>query len=143
VTTVSEEEREGSSLALERAPESTAPTRACAREGTPLPSASSLQAATRRARAVHRLAARAGEFLDRPGSLVHAHPPAFAAARERHHEAAARHEMIPVLGAVRLAWGYAHLLLIKPVLNFLEWVTETPLRFFAAIALVFIVWFWS
>jgi len=51
--------------------------------------------------------------------------------------------MIPVLGAVRLAWGYAHLLLIKPVLNFLEWDTETPLRFFAAIALVFIVWFWS
>ena len=40
-------------------------------------------------------------------------------------------------------WGYLHVLLVKPVLNFLEWVTETPLRFCAAVILFTVIWFWS
>jgi hypothetical protein len=97
---------------------------------------------TQRARTVRLLLARAADYLDRPGSLVHAQVPTFARARELHHDAAGRHSARP-FAHMRLVWGYGHLLLIKPVLNFLEWVTETPLRFFAAVTLCVIVWIWS
>jgi hypothetical protein len=90
---------------------------------------------------VHQIAVRTAEFLDRPGSLIHAHPHSLARAREFHHEAAARHDVWPVIGIMRLAWGYGHMLLIKPVLNLLEWFTETPLRFAALIAFVAVVYF--
>jgi hypothetical protein len=81
-------------------------------------------------------------FLDRPGSLVHAQPPTFARAREEHHEAVANYN-VPLFKGMRLAYGYFHLIIIKPVLNGLEWVTKTPLRLIAALALALIVWHWS
>jgi hypothetical protein len=86
---------------------------------------------------------RTAAFLDRPGSLAHAHPHSLARARERHHEAAARHTMVPALRVLRLTWGYFHLLLIKPALNFAEWATETPLRFSGLLALGLVIWIWS
>lgn len=142
MTTVSEEAREGSASAAEQVPESTAdagaPARASVAPAALLPS----EAVTQRARALHRVLVRIAEFLDRPESLVHHHPPTFTRARERHHEAAGRHS-VPLLTGARLGWGYVHLLLVKPVLNFLEWVTETPLRFLAAVILFTVIWIWS
>jgi hypothetical protein len=44
---------------------------------------------------------------------------------------------------MRLAYGYFHLIIIKPVLNGLEWVTKTPLRLIGATILALIVWHWS
>ena len=41
------------------------------------------------------------------------------------------------------SWGYGHLLIIKPALNFTEWVTETPLRFLGAVILAVVIWHWS
>lgn len=92
---------------------------------------------------LRKLLARAAALLDRPGSFAHAHPPAFARAREMHHEAAARYRLWPVVGAARLTWGYFHLLVIKPVLNLAEWVTETPLRFTVAVIAGTVIWYWS
>ena len=98
---------------------------------------------TRRAQSAGRVLARAAEVMDRPGSLAHAQPPSLARAREMHHEAAARHEAT-VLRHLRLLWGYAHLIFIKTVLNGMEWVTETPLRFLVTVAVGLVVYFcWS
>jgi len=117
--------------------------RTCA-SSLPLPSATALPPVTERARAAAAMAVRAGakaaELADRPGSLVHAQPPTFAQALARHHERAAAHQA-PLLRGLRLVWGYAHVLLVKPPLNLLEWVTETPLRALGAVALVLIVYF--
>jgi hypothetical protein len=74
---------------------------------------------------------------------VHAQPPTFARARVLHHERATRHNLWTSLRVTRLAYGYAHLILIKPALNFAEWVTETPLRLAGALVLSLIVWHWS
>jgi hypothetical protein len=142
VTTVSEGTREGSAPAAEQVPEITAGAGAHARESVPPASLLPSEAVTQRARALRRILARTAHLLDRPESLVHHHPPTFARARELHHEAAGRHSVRP-FAHMRLVWGYAHLLLIKPVLNFLEWVTETPLRFSAVIILCVIVWIGS
>lgn len=142
MTTVSEGTREGSAPAVEQVPGITADAGAQARASVPPAALLPSEAVTQRARALHRVLVRAAEFLDRPESLVHHHPPTFARARERHHEAAGRHSVRP-LAHLRLVWGYAHLLLIKPALNFLEWVTETPLRLSAAVILCVIVWIWS
>jgi hypothetical protein len=142
VTVTKEEGREGSFPAVPQEPESTAVTRACARESVPPAALLPSGEVTQRARALHRILARTAEFLDRPESLVHHHPPTFARARERHHEAAGRHS-VPLFAGARITWGYLHLVLVKPVLNFLEWVTETPLRFCAAVILCVIVWIWS
>ena len=138
--------REGSLPAVAQTPESTAESRAYARRSIALPSPTALEPVTDRARAAGSAlalaAARAADFLDRPGSLVHAQPPTFARARERHHEAAARHDIAP-LRHLRLAWGYMHLMFVKSVLNALEWVTETPLRVLGALVLILIIWLWS
>jgi hypothetical protein len=101
------------------------------------------QVVTQRVLAVRACVARVAAFLDRPGSLVHAQPPTFARAREQHHEAARRHDVFPVLGHLRLVWGYWHLLLVKPVLNGLEWATESPLKATGLIILFLIIWHWS
>jgi len=150
VTAVGEEAGEGSPLPAALVPESTAETRACARGSLALPARTASQPVTERARAAGQAAARAAErgsvlaarYLDRPGSLVHAQPPTLARAREQHHEAAARHA-VPVLRFLRLAWGYFHLLLVKPALNGLEWATETPARFTVAVIIGLVVWLWS
>lgn len=146
MTTVDEEAREGSLPAAYQNPEITADAGAHARASVALPSPTALVPVTQRARdagrAAARMAGRTAEYLDRPGSLVHAQPPTLARARERHHEAAARHGA-PLLRFLRLGWGYVHLILVKPLLNLLEWVTETPARFFIAVILGVIVYFFS
>lgn len=138
--------REGSLPVVAQTPESTAEPRAYARASVALPSPAALEPVTERARATGAAlalaAGRAADYLDRPGSLVHAQPPTFARAREQHHEAAGRHGA-PLLRGLRLAWGYWHLLLVKPLLNLLEWVTETPARFLAAVILGVIVYYFS
>jgi hypothetical protein len=140
------EVEEGSLPEIPQEPEMTAQPRALARASLTLPSPASLVPVTQRARAAGMVAARAAgqaaEILDRPGSLVHAQPPTFARAREQHHEAAARHSA-PFVRGLRLAWGYLHLLLVKTVLNGLEWVTENPARFLVAVIIGAVVWLWS
>lgn len=143
MTTVSQEQaREGSFPAAPQVPESTASLRGCAREDTSPAALLPSTEVTQRVRALRGAFLRVTEFLDRPGSLAHAQLPTFARARERHHEAAGRHNA-PVFRVARLAWAYWHLLLIKPALNFLEWVTETPLRFLGAVILAVVIWHWS
>jgi hypothetical protein len=73
---------------------------------------------------------------------VHSQPPTFRQARDRHHECAG-HFGTPVLRWLRLMWGYLHLLAVKPVLNLAEWVTESPARFFVAIAILAVLWIWG
>lgn len=144
MTTVREEEaREGNFPADTQVPESTADTRGYARASVPPAAPLPSRAVTERVRAVLPAVAKAMEFLDRPGSLMHAHPPTFARARELHHERAGRHNLWAPLRVARLAWGYFHLIVIKPALNFAEWVTETPLRLFGAAILALVVWHWS
>jgi hypothetical protein len=150
VTTVSDEAREGSSPPAAQGLGSTASPRACARKSIALPSRTALEPVTERARTAGKAvavrtgtaAARTADYLDRPASLAHAQPPTLARARELHHEAAARHD-VPLLRFLRLAWGYFHLVFVKSVLNGLEWVTETPLRFAAAVTVAAVVYFWS
>jgi hypothetical protein len=74
-------------------------------------------------------------------SLIHSQPPTFHEAWRRHHECAGHYEAA-LLKYPRLVWGYFHLLVIKPLLNLLEWVTESPARLvITAIVLFLIVWF--
>jgi len=137
-----EAEREGSPLPRVQAPESNAEPRAYPRESVALSSLPALAPVTERARAAGAALARAAEYLDRPGSLVHARPPSLARAREFHQGAAARHGA-PALRAARLLYGYLHLLLVKPSLNFLEWATETPLRLAVAVIIGLVVWYFG
>jgi hypothetical protein len=145
VTSVEREAEEGILPALSQRPESTAGAGARPRRSVALPSPTALVPVTERARAAGQVAAQAGakaaEFLDRPASLVHAHPPTLVRAREQHHAAAARHASL-FLRILRLGYGYVHLVFVKSVLNGLEWVTETPFRLAGAAALVLIIWFW-
>lgn len=121
------------------------PARTCA-SMLPLPSATALAPITERARSAGATAvvygAKAAELLDRPGSLIHAQPPSFARARELHHERARRYETRAVRHLF-IVYGYLHLIFVKPVLNALEWVTETPLRALGALVLILIIWLWS
>lgn len=142
MTTVAEEVKEGSSPELRDVPESTAQSRACARESVTPPASVTRDAVTQSARAARQAAVRAVAILDKPGSLAHSQPPTFAQARDRHHECAG-HFSAPVLRWLRLTWGYAHLLLLKPALNLAEWITESPARLFITAALAAAVWFWS
>ena len=144
MTTVSERAaEEGSAPADSPMPEITAESGACARAIVTPPAPPASGPVTDRARVVRQAAGRVTAWLDRPGSLVHAQPSTLAEARVRHHEAAGRHNIWPALRIGRLVYGYLHLLLIKPALNFLEWVTETPLRLAAAVILGAVIWIWS
>jgi hypothetical protein len=100
-----------------------------------------LQAVTDSAQAARRTLGSAVAALDRQGSLIDARPLSFREARAHHHRCAAHYE--PLIAIPRLAWGYFHLLVVKPALNFLEWVTESPARFFVAVVVGVIIWFWS
>jgi hypothetical protein len=143
MTTASEEKAGQEAVSVEAVPE---PLRRQARThaSSVTPDCSlSPEAVTPRVLAVRVMLARVTAFLDRPGSLAHAHPPTFARAREFHHERATRHNLWAPLRVTRLVYGYLHLIVIKPALNFAEWVTETPLRLFGAIVLAVIVWHWS
>ena len=142
MTTVSEEAREGSFPEDEHEPGSTAEARARVRASVTPPASVALQAVTDGAQAAQRLAASAVALLDRPGSLIDAQPPTFRQARDRHHECAG-HFQAALLRWPRYAWGYLHLLLIKPVLNLAEWITESPARFTVALAISAVIWLWS
>ena len=142
MTTVDEAAREGSSPAGAEAPESTAETRAYARASVTPPASVALQAVTDGAQAAQRLALSAVALLDRPGSLIDAQPPTFRQARDRHHECAG-HFQAALLRWPRYAWGYVHLVFVKPVLNLAEWITESPARFTVALAIGVVIWFWS
>jgi len=135
------EVREGSPAAA-APPEVNAQARAHARAMIAEPSSIALQAVTESTHAVWRTAAKVITLLDRPVSLIDAHPLSFRQARAHHHRCA--DAIGPVYIAVpRLVWGYFHLLVIKPALNFLEWVTESPARLAVAVAVAFAVWYWS
>jgi hypothetical protein len=138
--------REGSAAAGAE-PHANAEARARAREDTPPPPPIAFQAVTESARAARRLLASwqasGAAALDRQGSLADAQPPTFRQARDRHHECAGHLGTWAFLRVLRLAWGYFHLLVIKPALNAAEWVTETPARFFITCAVAAVIWIWS
>ena len=145
MTTVVEEEREGSSLPAAPEADPIAQTRACATSLTPdgLPSPGVVTDSIRRTVQVASLAARFGAgLLNKPGSLYFSQPPTFAQARDRHHECAG-HFGSPLLKLLRLAWGYAHLLAVLPPLYLLAWLTESPARLLIAAALSAVIWFFA
>jgi len=143
VTIVVEEAKEGSSLADAPEMHPNGQKRACASSVTPdgLPSPGVVTDSIRRTARTLALAARFGAGMaNKPGSLYLAQPPSFAQARDRHHECAG-HFGSPLLKLLRLAWGYVHLLTVKPVLNYAEVATSSPAWFFANVAIGFIIWF--
>jgi len=79
--------------------------------------------------------------LDRAGSLPDAQPPTLRQAREWQHKCAGHYQSL-LIRWPRLLWGYVHLLIIKPALNGLEWVTASPARSAVAAALLAVVWIW-
>lgn len=81
-------------------------------------------------------------LLDHPASLVHSQPMTFKEALDWHGECA-RHYRHPFFAGCRMAWGWFHLLVIKPALNLAEWVTESPLRLAVAVALIAAIRIWS
>lgn len=142
MTTVDEAAREGSCPAPPEAAESTAQTRAYAREDTPQTASVAFDAAARAAAAMRRGATFAAAAAARKGTLADAQPKTFRQSRDWHHHCAGRYEALLVRWP-RLWWGYAHLLVVKPALNFAEWLTESPLRWFVALAVMAVIWFGS
>ena len=143
MTTASEEKAEQEALplgAISRTLRRQARTRASSVTPDCPPSP---EAVTQRVLAARVTLARITAWLDRPGSLAHAQPPTFARARELHHERASRYNLWTPLRVTRLVWGYLHLLLVKPVLNGLEWATESPLKATGLVILALIIWHWS
>ena len=78
--------------------------------------------------------------LDRAGSLPDAQPLTLRQARAEHHRCAG-HYQSAALRWPRLLWAYVHLLIIKPALNGLEWVTFSPARSAVAVAVIVAIWF--
>ena len=142
MTQSDEKTRESSAAADEHVPLPTAEARTRERGSETAPASVALDAVTQGARAVRGTVASGLAVLDRPGSLIHAQPPTFAQARERHHQCAG-HYQAGLMRWPRLAWGYAHLLVIKPALNFAEWVTESPARCAVALAVIVAVRLWG
>ena len=140
--TLSDEQlREGSAAADEAVPESNAEARAQARTSLTRPDSIAFQAVTHSARAVFRGSVSALAALDRAGSLPDAQPPTLRQAREWQHRCAGHYQSLLVRWPL-LLWGYVHLLIIKPALNGLEWVTASPARSAVAAALLAVVWIW-
>jgi hypothetical protein len=137
MTTLREEKREEEVLPAAPDPGILCPQARAHASSVPLPSKTSLQAVTERVRQAGDLASKAAGLLDKPGALAHSQPPSFRQARDRHHECA-EHFSSAVLRGARLAWGYWHLL-VKAVLNGLEWVLESPLRFAVAALIVTVI----
>jgi hypothetical protein len=136
VTTVDEAAREGSCPAPPEAAESTAESRACARGEEVPPASVALDALTQCARWVR---ARLARLADRPGSRDGGRP-TFTAAREWHHKCAGYYG-VPVLRWFRLAWGYAHLVTVKSLTDFADWVTECPSRCAVAAVIAAVIWY--
>lgn len=134
MTEVREEAREGSSLAA-APPEGKAESAQRANSITQ-PSSVALDAVTRSARWVR---ARVARLLDRPESRDGGRS-GFPQAREWHHKCAGYYG-VPVVRWLRLAWGYAHLLLVKSLTDFTEWVTESPARAIVTVAVFLAIWY--
>lgn len=71
--------------------------------------------------------------------LANAQLPTFRQAQRRHHECAG-HYGHPVPRGLRLAYGYGHMTLIKPLLNYTEWATDSPLRGTIHVLLALVIW---
>lgn len=78
-------------------------------------------------------------LLDRPESRP-GYRPTFPGARDWHHKCADYYAAVPLVRWLRLAYGYAHLMLVKPVLDFTEWFTESPARGLVTVAVAVIIW---
>jgi hypothetical protein len=140
--TLSDEQlREGSAAADEAVPESSAEARAQARESLTQPSSIAFDAVTQSARFLFRGGVSVLAALDRAGALGDAQPPTLRQACAWQHRCAGHYESLLVRWP-RLAWGYVHLLVIKPALNGLEWVTASPARSAAAAAVLAVAWIW-
>lgn len=140
--TLSDEKlREGSATADEAVPDSSAEARAQARTSLTRTDSVAFQAVTQSARVLFRGGVSALAALDRAGSLPDAQPPTLRQAREWHHKCAGHYQSLLVRWP-RLLWAYVHLLIIKPALNGLEWVTASPARSAVAAALLAVVWIW-
>ena len=139
MTEVREEVREGSP------PETAPPLRNAesAQRANSVTQADSvaLEAVTQSARAAFRFTLAAVAAADRAGSLGDAQPPTLRQARAWHHTCAG-HYQAGILRWPRLLWGYLHLLIVKPVLNGLEWVTASPARAAVAAAVLAVIWIW-
>lgn len=122
---------EGTSLP-DSLPEDTAEARAPAREDTP--AASPGEVTWRDALAVW-----LAGLLDKQGTLLHAQPPTFRQAIARHHECAGHYKRKPLRRA-RIGFGWAHTVLIKAPVNYLEWATDAPLRLTIHLFLAAAVW---
>lgn len=132
------EGREGSPLEL---PPPEPPTRSRARARARDTDSVAFQAVTQSARVLFRGGTSALAALDRAGSLRDVQPPTFRQDREWHHRCAG-HYQAALVRWPRLLWGYAHLLLVKPVLEFAEWVTKSPARALVAAAVLTVIWIW-
>ena len=141
MTLSSEEVREGSAPPDEVAAEPIAETRAPARDSVTRTDSVAFQAVTQSARAMFRGGTSALAALDRAGSLTDAQPPTLRQARDWHRTCAGHYKTV-LLRWPRLLWGYAHLAVVKPALNGLEWVTASPARAAVAAALLAVVWIW-
>jgi hypothetical protein len=135
-----EELREGSAPPDEAAPDSSAEARAQTRASVTQADSIAFQAVTHSARAAWRLTMAAIAAADRAGSLGDAQPPTLRQARDWHHRCAGHYEAL-ILRWPRLAWGYVHLLLVKPALNAAEWVTASPIRSAVVLAVFAAFWF--
>jgi len=91
-----------------------------------------------RARIGKAQAARA-TLLEKQGTLLHSQPPTFIQAHTRHQESAA-HFRNRGLAGQRMAYGWFHLTVIKPSLNYAEWATESELRLIIHVLLGLAVW---
>lgn len=72
-------------------------------------------------------------------TLLTSQPPTFIQAHTRMHECS-RYFQSGFFRWPRLAWGYVHLLVVKPALNGLEWVTESPARAIPVAVLAYIIY---
>lgn len=141
MTLSDEEVREGSAPPDDAAAEFSAEARAQARTSLTRPDSIAFQAVTQSARVLFRGGVSALAALDRAGSLPDAQPPTLRQAREWQHRCAGHYQSL-LIRWPRLLWGYVHLLIIKPALNGLEWVTASPARSAVAAALLAVAWIW-
>ena len=139
MTEVREEAREGSPA--ETAPPSPDAESAQRAKSLTQPQSVALDVVTQSGRAAFRFTMSVIAAADRAGSLADVQPPTLRQARDWHHRCAG-HYQAALLRWPRLLWGYVHLLIIKPALNGLEWVTASPARAFVAAALLAVAWIW-
>ena len=140
MTEIVEAAKEGSPPEFPSAEESTRRS-AQARESVTQADSVAFQAVTQSARFLFRGGVSVLAAMDRAGSLPDAQPPTLRQARAWQHKCAGHYQSLLVRWP-RLLWGYVHLLIIKPVLNGLEWVTASPARSAVAAALLAVVWIW-